>query len=67
MNVNNIKQERQPPLRIQFESGYYAFSKGWLDNRYHPDSMAGKEWLRGFNQAYFDNLVRMQYSKQVKQ
>ena len=52
----NIKQERHAPLRIQFEQGYKAFINGWLSNQYNPSSMMGKEWQRGFDIAYFDNL-----------
>jgi len=46
-------------LRIQFEKGYYAFSRGWLTNSYDPSSLAGMEWQRGFDAAYFDNLARI--------
>ena len=52
----NIKQERHAPLRIQFEQGYKAFINKWLFNQYNPSSMMGKEWQRGFDKAYFDNL-----------
>ena len=46
-------------LSIQFGKGYYAFSRGWLSNSYDPDSLAGKEWLRGFNAAYWDNYQKI--------
>jgi hypothetical protein len=46
-------------LSIQFGKGYYAFSRGWLSNSYDPTSLAGKEWQRGFDAAYFDNLARI--------
>ena len=46
-------------LSIQYGKGYYAFSRGWLSNSYDPDSLAGKEWQRGFDAAYFDNLARI--------
>lgn len=52
------KPERSAPLRIQFEQGYKAFRHGWLVNQYDPVSVAGKEWQRGFDRAYFDNLDR---------
>jgi hypothetical protein len=51
-----IKKDRQPPLHIQFDKGKYAFKKGWLGNPYDPDTVQGKEWQRGFNTAYFENL-----------
>jgi hypothetical protein len=46
-------------LSIQFGKGYYAFSRGWLSNSYDPTSLAGKEWQRGFDAAYFDNLAKL--------
>lgn len=54
-----VKAERFPPLRIQAEQGYHAFYKGWLSNHYNPNSMAGKEWQRGFDYAYFENRDRI--------
>ena len=56
-----MQQFKRPQhlLRIQFEKGYYAFSRGWLTNSYDPSSLAGMEWERGFNAAYFDNLARI--------
>lgn len=50
------KKDRTAPLRIQFEKGQYAFKKGWLGNPYDSDTAQGKEWQRGFNAAYFENL-----------
>lgn len=59
-----MQQFKRPQhlLRVQFEKGYYAFSRGWLGNSYDPDSLAGKEWQRGFDAAYFDNLARISKS-----
>jgi hypothetical protein len=54
-----IKSERSAPLRIQFEQGYKAFRHGWLVNQYEPSSVAGKEWQRGFDRGYFDNIERL--------
>lgn len=56
-----MQQFKRPQhlLRVQFEKGYYAFSRGWLGNSYDPDSLAGKEWQRGFDAAYFDNIARI--------
>lgn len=42
-----------------FKEGYYAFSRGWLACKYNPDSLKGKEWQRGFDRAYFDNLKKI--------
>ena len=44
-----------------FKEGYYAFSRGWVVCKYNPDSLKGKEWQRGFNLAYFDNLDRRKF------
>jgi hypothetical protein len=43
-----------------FEEGYYAFSRGWLVCKYNPETLKGKEWQRGFDCAYFDNLKKVQ-------
>lgn len=57
MTVHTEKRaERMPPLSLQFEQGYYAFQRGWIANNYTPSSIKGKEWQRGFDRAYFDNL-----------
>jgi hypothetical protein len=52
------KKERTAPLSIQFNQGKYAFVKGWLGNPYENDKAQGKEWQRGFNAAYFENLAK---------
>lgn len=57
--MNIIKIERTAPLRIQFDQGYYAFTKGWLTNQYNPHTTQGKEWQRGFDRGYFDNLRKL--------
>ena len=56
-----MKEERFPPLSVQFKEGYHAFSRGWLSNRYDETSVKGKEWQRGFDKAYFDNLSRLKH------
>lgn len=53
------KPDRFPPLKIQYGQGYYAFSRGWLSNQYDANTVAGKEWQRGWDRAYFDNLSRI--------
>ena len=44
------------PLRIQYEKGRTAFAMGNLNPPYKLNSMQYREWLRGFNAAYFENL-----------
>ena len=43
-----------------YKEGYYAFSRGWLSCKYDTDTTKGKEWCRGFDRAYFDNLDKLQ-------
>ncbi len=65
LNTNlQPKKDRVPPLSIQYDKGRYAFIKGWIMNPYDIDDVKGKEWQRGFNAAYFDNLdKRERYAK----
>jgi hypothetical protein len=57
------------PLLKEFNEGYWAFARGiqvtengqTIDhtvNKYHanPNSMAYREWERGFNKRYYENL-----------
>jgi hypothetical protein len=55
----HIKKDRTAPLSIQLEKGKFAFKKGWLGNPYKPETVQGKEWQRGFNAAYFENLDKL--------
>ena len=61
-----------PPLRLQYEAGYSAFNntKQWtkqIDGAtvlvttypYKLDTMQAKEWQRGYNTAYFENLEKL--------
>mgnify|MGYP003132380666 CR=1 FL=1 len=41
------------PLRVQFQMGYSAFKSG------HKLSSQHREWERGFNKAYYDQLKRI--------
>lgn len=36
-----------------YKIGYRAFFEGRLDNPYPEDTWFGKEWIRGFNTAYY--------------
>jgi hypothetical protein len=53
------------PLIKQFDEGFWAFRKGVRDsdNPYRSNSMYAKEWLRGWNKSYFDNLARIEVTK----
>ena len=39
-----------------YHRGYRDFRKGNLDMPYRKDTLWEKEWIRGFNAAYFMNL-----------
>lgn len=47
------------PLRMQYEKGYSDFKKGKLMNPFHEDTMQFREWNRGFNVAYFEQLKKV--------
>ena len=53
-------KDRQPPLRIQMEKGFRAFHTGRISNPYKVTTAFYKEWDRGFNKAYFENLKIIQ-------
>ncbi len=44
----------------KFSEGHQAFKQGKLDNPYKKDTQWNREWLRGFNSAYFRNLERVE-------
>ena len=47
------------PLKFQYEKGYTDFKHGRVFNPFHKDTMQCREWLRGFNKAYFEQLKRV--------
>ena len=66
------------PLKIQFGWGYEALKKGGkyrqlgnkkLFTEFRPrfkEDMQLKEWQRGFNTAYFENLSRIKKDEQLR-
>ena len=38
--------------------GFRAFAKGTIVNPFTPDTHFHREWDRGFNAAYFENLSK---------
>ena len=47
------------PLRVQFQMGYSAFKSGHkLSSPFSIHTMQHREWERGFNKAYYENLDR---------
>ena len=47
------------PLKVQFNTGYDGFKYNRPVNPFHKDTMQFREWNRGFDRAYFDNLKRV--------
>ncbi len=39
-----------------FDEGYSCFKRGIIDCPFEVGTRKYKEWCRGFNSAYFDNL-----------
>jgi len=54
------------PLRMQYEKGYKDFQRGRVTNPFHQDTMQHREWQRGFNQAYAEQLSRVQENEQAR-
>ena len=48
------------PLKVQYTMGFDGFRYNRLVNPFHKDTMQFREWNRGFDKAYFDNLKRVQ-------
>ena len=64
--MKKIKLDRDPPLYIQVEKGYKAFHRGKVINPYRIGTGFYKEWERGFNKAYFENLKKVK-EKEVRE
>jgi hypothetical protein len=71
MRRNGLKKY-DAPLKIQYQWGYQAFNKGgvfkkigkqsvFVENRPYMDehTMQYREWQRGWNAAYFENLEKL--------
>ena len=53
-----MSNKARATLQVAFESGKIGF-KNNMDNPFHPESDLYKEWERGYNKEYFDNLKRL--------
>lgn len=66
------KLKNDPPLSLQYNKGYEAFSsvKQWtrkVDDAtiivtacpFKEHTMQAREWQRGYSKAYFDNLEKL--------
>jgi hypothetical protein len=55
------------PLRVQFQMGYSAFKSGHkLSSPFSIHTMQHREWERGFNKAYYDQLKRIKEYERTK-
>ena len=55
------------PLRVQFQMGYSAFKSGHkLSSPFSIHTMQHREWERGFNKAYYDQLKRVKEHERTK-
>lgn len=66
MNNNNKSRasrglgKHDAPLRVQYQMGYSVFKNGSsLTSPFDKDTMQHREWERGFNKAYFEQLKRV--------
>ena len=51
------------PLRMQYQKGHTAFHKGHMLSPFNFNTMQYREWLRGFNAAYYENLEKSNSGK----
>ena len=54
------------PLVIQHKRGVDDFYRGRVVNPFHKDTMQYREWERGFNKAFFDNIKKVQKNERNK-
>ena len=64
------------PLKIQYQWGYDAFIKGQTtgkkgklfarDSNMDINTMQHREWVRGWNTAFYDNLERIVNREQAR-
>ena len=71
MKKNLTRAERglgkyDAPLKVQFQRGYEDFKRGRVGSPFHTDTMQYREWSRGFNKAWDDNLKRVVSNEQYK-
>jgi len=54
--MTNKRQAKKKPLQVAFDMGKNAFYRGIFDSPYKKTSFLHKEWQRGWNVGYFENL-----------
>ena len=55
------------PLKVQYQQGYYAFKRGGQINPFHTDTMQFREWNRGYDKAYYENLTKVKKDEQLRE
>jgi len=55
------------PLKVQFQQGYSAFKRDGQVNPFHSDTMQFREWDRGYNKAYDENLTKVIRNEQLRE
>ena len=53
-----VSKKAKDTVQVAFESGKIGFRNNMYDP-FHPKSDLYKEWERGYNREYFDNLKRL--------
>jgi len=56
------RQAKKKPLEVAFDMGQKAFYRGIFDSPYKETSFLHKEWKRGFDSGYFQNLKNLRKS-----
>lgn len=54
---NSKKNKKSFSNNEAYLRGVQDFHKGSMDNPYRKHTYYWKEWTRGFNEAYFENLA----------
>jgi hypothetical protein len=59
-------KEKVKPLNSKYYKGFNDFKKGKIYSNYSIDTIDYKEWQRGWNAAYFENLEMINGNEAAK-
>ena len=67
----NIRQRKglgkyDAPLKIQHQRGFKDFYRARISNPFNSNTMQHREWQRGWNTAYFENLRKVKSREQAR-
>ena len=66
--MKRVLNKNDAPLKIQVKKGYDAFHRGFrFTNPYKYNSMQYREWERGYNTAFFEQLKRIKNEEQSRE